>query len=920
MHRSVVWCSSSAQVISSALSCLALVAAVLLLRSGELSAQTCVQDQATLAGLHTKLETDISLQRNACASPDSRQCQQWVILISIVNNEIAAATLQAHKACLPPSDISPDTPYGAPAGGGPATGGRIHTLALDPNSGNTILYAASTNAGVWKSTDSGHSWSQASVGIRNPFPNFPNNALGNQTLALDVANSSRLLFATQSDDGRVPQPVGGLSVAPYGGLYVSTNGAASWRHAERKAQSGTIGGLCPGNTGEIASVAFSSGQPFVAAPCGFFTNTDPGLADGMWTQLTTPFSSGTVVIAPNSYGGALFVCAGSQVFRSRNLGVNWDAPISPGAADQCTGLSVVPGSAGVPDTVAMMYSMPNVNWMPDNQQPQTVPDVSILSFGSAAPIDLGFNSVAEAGGSGEANVFVVLRGNAASRESGPGFAYDVYAADGFYYFVYAANKPWTNQTGGWKRLQNAGSGLHADSWSMAFPSTYDPEHLSCAAYVSNDGGIFMNSSSQLIIYRSNHTPYACDPSGGWVASMAGLHTLASYGMKGVTWPLCAPAVNCPTVYLATGDNDVWVANDGGATAGVLGDGLGDAGDVHLDPAFARFVVVTRGGCGGLAKLASAAVYPPGIAAQTFDVDPAPSDPTLLCQTIFSDGGLGPGNPFMTQVMALKSESPFAPLYFAVESPPNQTADVIVTSTLNPPNGSSWVGAEAASAAGFFDSTTHGRVARIQSTGGIGNPVLWVGTTLGQLYKGAVTGGKVSAWQSVSGAATTAVGNAGAFFVNPYNANYAWTVDLGDSKIKATTTGGMSWNPAPALLNIATNNGEFRVGCCTQFEHMFSWTCSLAWMSFDPNEPNVVVAALYPGGVAYSNNNGQSWALVAGESLDSTKAPAAQRNLLALPISVWYDDGADSLRRAIYVGLHGRGLMRIDGDFDALPMQ
>lgn len=48
---------------------------------------------------------------------------------------------------------------------------------------------------------------------------------------------------------------------------------------------GIIGGLCPGTEGNISSVAFSSGQPFVVTPCGWFTNTDSGLADAQWVPV-----------------------------------------------------------------------------------------------------------------------------------------------------------------------------------------------------------------------------------------------------------------------------------------------------------------------------------------------------------------------------------------------------------------------------------------------------------------------------------------------------------------------------------------------------------------------------------------------------------------------------------------------------------
>ena len=822
----------------------------------------------------------------------------------------------------------------------------MHTLVLDPTSHNQVLYAATTNAGVWKTTDAGQSWRQASIGIGNPLPPKPNGNLANQVLALDGNNPNRLLFATQGDDGRFLLAGDGAFVTPYGGLYVSTNGAKTWRHAELSA--GAIGGLCPdptapgpgpGPSGEISSVAFSSGQPFVAASCGLFTNPDPGLADGQWTKLLNlPFAPAGAIIAPNSYGTVLFVCTGSQVYRSTALGASttpgggWNTqPVSLGAGTTCQGLSVVPEAEFVPDTVAIVFAYSTPNMAPKSPTPHW--DVSVLSFGSSPPIDLGFNSVATPGGSGGANVFTVRRASASTQDNRPGFGYDVYAADGWSFFLYLPNGNSTGQTPGWKPLRGTNGTLHADSWSMAFPSGYDPDGVNCGAYTSDDGGVFFNSSSAIVFTTTFVGPFpiflpACDPSGGWLASMSGLHTLASYGMKGVARASCAGAPDCPMVYLATGDNDVWpIANTGPNTA-PLGDGLGDAGDVHVDPALPNLVIVTRGSCGGLANLASDAVNAPGPGAAISGVSPSPSGSNPACGTVFSDGAIGPGNPFMSQVMAQSGE--IAPLYFAAESPPGATADVIVSSAVNPPTSLNWVSAEAPAVKGFFDQTTNGREARIQSTGGIISPVIWVESGSpagkGKLYTGAVaaSSGKVSSWLNASGTPPPPgnppqyVDNAASFFVNPYNPNFAWALDLTTQTIMATSDGGKTWNSDLKLTNTATNHGVFRVGCSTGFELMFAWSCSLAWMSFSQNSHSTVVAALYPGGVVYSNDNGQSWALVYSGIPNAAQPQVPQPDMVTLPISVWYDDGVASGRRSIYVGLHGHGVIRIDGDFDALP--
>jgi hypothetical protein len=98
-------------------------------------------------------------------------------------------------------------------------------------------------------------------------------------------------------------------------------------------------------------------------------------------------------------------------------------------------------------------------------------------------------------------------------------------------------------------------------------------------------------------------------------------------------------------------------------------------------------------------------------------------------------------------MALSGESNLSPLYFAIAGSPAHP-NWIISNNANPPTSQTWETAEAGSAVGFFP---HGTVAQLRATGGLRNPVLWLLTTAGKVYKGAVTDGKVSQWEQVSGA-------------------------------------------------------------------------------------------------------------------------------------------------------------------------
>ena len=420
----------------------------------------------------------------------------------------------------------------------------------------------------------------------------------------------------------------------------------------------------------------------------------------------------------------------------------------------------------------------------------------------------------------------------------------------------------------------------------------------------------------------------CDPSEGWVAAMHGLHTLETYTLAGASQaPANAACGPCPTLYLANGDNDVW-AVWGGGQSGVLDNTLGDAGDIHFDPAYPKQAILTRGL--NVSVAISADANPPlpgaqingGVQPANFTVGPPCGKYPKLPPCPW-----GPGNPTFTQIMALPNQSVTTPLYFAVVSPPNMP-DQIVKATANPPSSTSWTPADTGSAVGYF---ANGSIMQLRSSyyhrlfTPLGEvrvvPQLWIlaanAQGNGQVYQGNVVNGKVAQWYQASGTGTQTIGNAADLFVNPYNSNYAWVTDLEAKTIQWTTDGGVHWNPVASLTNIATNGGEFRFECDSPF---FDYACPLSGMSFSRLNPGIVVAVLYPGGVAYSNTSGNSWAPLPGVTAALPHAAGVGQNLPGYPISVWFDDNPVFGTPAIYVSLHWNRTIRIDGDFNALPEQ
>jgi hypothetical protein len=899
--------------------------------TGWLLADKCSDDKANVARLNQQLQQDEALLNDWCQNSLSAQCQQegpgMREAITLLEGEIAAAKRKIPVDCAPPppptpvltvTDVSPDSAYAADVGagqlGGPGGGGRTYTLVIDPSNNNTV-YAVTRNSGVWKSTTAGQSWTQSSTGIQGALAPFYNTLL-----AVDGNDSQRLLFVSSHDDGR-PGPSGGNLGWPHGGLYISLDAAAHWHHAELSAAAGTNGGLCPGNGNDISSVTFVSGKAYVAAPCGLFTNTDPNLADGEWTKLPgIRFATQGALIAPNSYGNTLFVCSGTVVYQLLNPGTpaQTSQSLNLGTGNTCYGLSAVPLTDQlVPNTVAVVHAFAQGK----SPAPCTNADVTLVGFGSGLSKSLGFSSVACSGGSGIAAVFTVPRasgGLVTNPVSSAGVDYDVYAADGRFFFVYTPAA-----TASWTPLGGNGGNLHEDSWSMAFPASYDPSTFNCTAYASTDGGIFKNSSLALVyrlIFCSFRVPTGCDPSAGWIASMHNLHALDTFALLGASQTAnIAGCQACPTLYQAQGDNDIWVVGEGGTQSAPLDNSLGDAGGVHFDPAYPQQVLVTRGLCAIAAVSGNGSPPLPG--AQIQAGNGCGNSTGLAPPNLASAGVTGPGNPTIASVVSTPSQDQVsAPLYLAMQSLPNQP-DRIVTASVNPPTSSTWIPIEAGNAAGFFPN---GSLLQVAGSGGTVNPVLWVlalnAQSNGQIYRGNLVNGQVMQWNLASGTGGQAIGSGAFLFPNPYNSNYAFVNDLQDQTIKWTSDGGAHWNTVPVLTKMATNNGDYRFGCeiSTQTDAFFHYACALAGMSFSRQNPYIAVAALYTGGVAYTRDYGQTWAVLQGVTTALPAGPDAAQNLPGYPISIWYDDNSVVGTPAIYVAMHGGRTVRIDGDFAAFP--
>jgi hypothetical protein len=161
-------------------------------------------------------------------------------------------------------------------------------------------------------------------------------------------------------------------------------------------------------------------------------------------------------------------------------------------------------------------------------------------------------------------------------------------------------------------------------------------------------------------------------------------------------------------------------------------------------------------------------------------------------------------------------------------------------------------------------------------------------------------------------------------VNPYDPNEVYVTDLGDLNgrtIKVSRDGGQTWQAIPALKDIATNHGEFLFSCGAfawgpdnfQDKQIFGNQCPLTQMVFVRDLPEIRVAVLYPGGIALSQDGGMSWTPLNATNEQPSEQP------IELPHSAFYDPrpNARNGQPSIYVGLEGKGVIRIEGQFQAL---
>jgi hypothetical protein len=821
-------------------------------------------------------------------------------------------------------DVSPDLPFGFHSLGEQhgVTGGRVNGIAVDP-SNDQVVYAASEWAGIWKSVDGARTWVQSSSGLRSGVAGKGSGPV----LAVDDQDSQRLLFSTQVKDGRPMTPCTTTQhqCGHFGGLWVSTDAAASWRRAD-------LPNCSYPTIPNLISVGFSGGIAFAlteTADCHLTASVDSSLTT--WASLPDPpfpvgFNHMSAAPGPSP---VLFACRGSVVWRTTS-------PQTPGSwvplvipfdtfLPTCDGIAAVPASATAPpgaggppalaDTVVVSSSGTDSSVTP----PALLRRVSVLNFSLGTVEDLGTFSV-NASCCGTPDVFVAPY-RSPEGGTGPGLSYDVYAADAYRFWMWHPGNSWSVLPGR----------MHVDTWSMSFPSSYDPPHGACTGYASNDGGVWTG----------------CRDQGDWLLASSGLRLLWSAVMNGVSRPIDAACLAahapghspCPVLYLPTTDNDQWVSTTGGApTPGwsFLNDNLGDAAEMLIDPAVPNMGLALRGPPGYYFQLSPDANPPVDWSGY--------QDITFPDAFIASQDGVQGG---ITQVLTLRGLSFDRDDFFALQGGPaglgaGLSADTIFRNESVGLSGGPGQWIPVTSADQPFGP---GMVESLGAGGGHDAPTLYVLTTNASIatyspqseyepshvYKGQFSGTTpffTTHWQNASGSGSPSnfLKAAYSLSVNPYDPNELWVTDLGDSSIRASRDGGNAWSRDTVLKDVATNYGEFDFDCGNFPFSLISYSnygdkevlgdqCPLMQMVYVRDRPEIRVAVLYPGGIAFSRDRGHHWI-----PLHVTKGLAFEQPI-ELPSSAFYDPTPDPdsgyKDTILYVALAGRGLKAVEGPFPTL---
>lgn len=218
------------------------------------------------------------------------------------------------RASMPWTELGP-TYWSRTSGWNPGVG-RITSVAVDP-SDTTVIYVTSPGGGIWKSTNSGVSWTSLVDFVNSSWMNFFH-------ICIDPNNTSTLYASLSS-----------------GGVLKSTNAGATW----------STTGSGPSSARQVKVHPSNSSIVFAAATNGLWRSANGGTS---WTQVQSAHKEDIEFMPGNP--NIMYSCGSSGtscVWRSTDNGVNWTA-ITSGSGITNTGRTLMAVSAANP---AIVYAV-----------------------------------------------------------------------------------------------------------------------------------------------------------------------------------------------------------------------------------------------------------------------------------------------------------------------------------------------------------------------------------------------------------------------------------------------------------------------------------------------------------------------------------------------------------------------------------
>jgi hypothetical protein len=173
---------------------------------------------------------------------------------------------------------------------------------------------------------------------------------------------------------------------------------------------------------------------------------------------------------------------------------------------------------------------------------------------------------------------------------------------------------------------------------------------------------------------------------------------------------------------------------------------------------------------------------------------------------------------------------------------------------------------------------------VQASGGRENPAFYIGDpdSSNSLWVN-----RRSGWQQIVPAGDGSARIARRFFANPYRRNEIYIID--EDAIKRSRNGGSHWDVDENLDRAVTENGRYRYD-------ISGTSAVITNMIFVRGEPTRF--AVGNAGV-FVSVDGIHW-----QRLLSTRAIPGR------PAAAYFDPISDPTDRALYVGLNGRGILRV----------